>query len=435
VITHKEGTKKEGTKKEGTKKEGTKKEVTIIMKDMNQENNKGKPGLFILIAAAFICAAVVIFVKWDSVKDMDVNIEDITTNAVVTKDNVDKYNYTEKAMEYLKTVGTEFTNRNLSASQSADGENQHEAVIDWIKSELSAAGYTGECIEEDAFDYADSVNGTSGMNLIATIPGKDESKQIIACAHFDGDGAGDNGSGVALLLANACGLVNEQPQYTIKFIFLDGEELGELGSEHYVETMSSEEKKSTLYVINIDSIAFGDYCNLYGGSTETMLMSEKISNTEAYEYAMNKAKALGFKTFKTEDLDGYYAAKGKGPEIEAETVYTNPWTFNNPSPANFEYASPSTGDWSDHAPFASAGMEYIYFEATNWFASGDGSDLAYTGYFDTDNKDLGSCGMFMNTEYDTLEDMEKYFPGRAKEHFNLYSPLLSGLLLDGTIVK
>ena len=35
----------------------------------------------------------------------------------------------------------------------------------------------------------------------------------------------------------------------------------------------------------------------------------------------------------------------------------------------------------------------------------------------------------MNTDYDTLENLNECFPGRAEKHYRLYSPLLSGLLL------
>ena len=114
--------------------------------------------------------------------------------------------------------------------------------------------------------------------------------------------------------------------------------------------------------------------------------------------------------------------------MEKDTLYTNPWTSNNPSPLNFKYESPSTGLWSDHAPFAAVGINYLYFEASNWFSEGDGGDEAYTGYFETYDKSQGYFGKFMNTEFDTMENMEKYFPGRAKEHLSLYSRLLTAFL-------
>jgi hypothetical protein len=144
---------------------------------------------------------------------------------------------------------------------------------------------------------------------------------------------------------------------------------------------------------------------------------------------MDRAEQLGFQTYRTEELDGYYEAYQTGPEPEADTLYTNPWTKKHPSPENFDYPSPTTGGWGDSAPFSDKGITYIYFEATNWYTDGDGGELAYTGYFDTAEKEIGNNGMFMNTEYDNLENLEKYFSGRAQEHFALYGPLMASLVL------
>ena len=38
--------------------------------------------------------------------------------------------------------------------------------------------------------------------------------------------------------------------------------------------------------------------------------------------------------------------------------------------------------------------------------------------------------MFMNTEFDTLENLNDFFPGRSLAHFNVYSPLLCALVLN-----
>ena len=143
------------------------------------------------------------------------------------------------------------------------------------------------------------------------------------------------------------------------------------------------------------------------------------------------AEELGIKTCRTEDLNGYYAKYGHGPTVEENTIYTNPWTFENPSPVNFECASPSTGGWGDHAPFARRGIHYINMEATNWFAAGGDTELDYSGFYETADTNIGDSGMFMNTKYDTLENLEKYFPGRAQEHFKIFSPLLCKLILEG----
>ena len=73
--------------------------------------------------------------------------------------------------------------------------------------------------------------------------------------------------------------------------------------------MSSQDIARTAYMINIDAVAFGDYCNIYGSSAD----GDAIINLGAYDMAVEKAKTLGINVYKTEDLDGYFAANGKGP--------------------------------------------------------------------------------------------------------------------------
>ena len=348
---------------------------------------------------------------------------------IVTSSNKESYDFSEQAYTYLQTLGTDYTNRNLFPE---DGEETtHDEAKDWIISQLKSAGYTENQITEDTFTAELNEETAQGTNIVVTLGDASATKQIIIGAHYDGDGVGDNASGVAILLAEATGLVNESLEnHKIVFIFFDGEEDGELGSEHYVDAMTKQEKKATEYMINIDSIAFGDYCNVYSGESVNYLVTQTVVRKEPYELAMNAADALGITTYRTEDLDGYYATNGSGPDISSYALYTNPWTIKNPAPMNFEYMSPSTGGWGDSAPFSDVGIPYLYLEATNWYAKGDGGEYAYTGYFDTGDASLGENGMFMNTEYDTLENLETYFPGRVMEHFHVYSQLLSALLLN-----
>ena len=61
--------------------------------------------------------------------------------------------------------------------------------------------------------------------------------------------------------------------------------------------------------------------------------------------------------------------------------------------------------------------------------AGESPELAYTGYIETEDASLGEGGMFMNTEYDTIEVLNRLFPGRAEQHYHLFSPLLSALIL------
>lgn len=403
--------------------------------DLRTQEVKNSPKK-LLISVLVIFAAIVLFSRLVTYLGSGDSLADAKAVSDLAKQN----DFSEDAEDDLQMIGTQYPDRNLSGS--SQNSNDHEAAKQWILSELKSAGYKTEAegaklsLSEDTFAAAAGENQTkeTGDNLIAVLPGTGK-KQVIVGAHYDGDGAGDNGSGAALLLAESMGLGKAyekgdiRPEASIVFIFFDGEEDGELGSSHYVSQMSSAEKHHTICMINLDSLAFGDYCSIYGGESVSFGPFHTVKGTKPYRYAMKLARYIGMDTMDTDDLDGYYAKHGSGPAIAERTLYTNPWTFANPSPKNFEFASPSTGGWGDHAPFSDAGIDYIYFEATNWYAKGDGGSNAYTGYFDTDRTDLGENGMFMNTKYDTLENLQTYFPGRSLAHYQVFSPLLSALCL------
>ena len=233
-------------------------------------------------------------------------------------------------------------------------------------------------------------------NIIITKAGKSK-KQIIVGAHYDGDGTGDNGSGVALALTTAEDLVNVETPYTIVFVFFTAEEYGCYGSTAYANAMTDEEVENTLYMINLDSLVCGDYCYIYGGVQDNE--NKIVTKTEAYDNAMKIANSLG--------LD----------------MHSNPWTWENPEPTSKNglpaYASPSTGNWSDHKGFKNKGITYLYMEATNWEIPD------YTGYGET-----VLVGMLMNTENDYLEYIEHYFPGRIQEHLYQFGTLLHALLVQ-----
>ncbi len=255
----------------------------------------------------------------------------------------------------------------------------------------SGRNYT-ESTEEDYTHVSATLNLN---NIVVKKPGK-TNKQIIVGGHFDGNGSGDNGAAIALMLTTAEKLINIETEYTITFVFYDAEEYGMHGSKAYVNAMTQEEIDNTLYVINIDSIVCGDYCYLYGGVQDNA--TKTVKQTEAYDNAMEVAQDLGLE-FKS-----------------------NPWTWDNMAPENYDpdfpdYASPSTGDWSDHAPFAQKGITYLYFEATNWEIPD------YTGYGET-----YLVGMIMNTDNDYLAYIENYFPTRPLDHLTQFSTLLNALL-------
>ena len=353
---------------------------------------------------------------------------------VVDREHLADYDFTDKAMEYLTWIGNSFPDRD-------ENDVMRDAFADWLVAELKSCGYADSQIEEQPFEGENLFTGdvVQGRNIIVTIPGQRDG-QIIVGAHYDGNGIGDNGSGTALLLATAVGMAESSPQFTLRFIFFDREEAGMVGSGYYAGQMSESDINSTLYMINLDALLFGDFCNIYGGIYGEDYISpffafdedEPLPEPEqldGYNFATETAEILGFKVYRTDDLDGVFEENGKGMEVEENAFFTNPWTNANPAPMNMNAPSPATFGASDHGSFAERGIPYIYFEATNWWAKGSDDYSAYTGYVETYDASLGDGGQFMNRDCDTLENLNALFPGRAEQHYRMYSPLLSALLL------
>lgn len=296
--------------------------------------------------------------------------------------------YSESDIEYQDVAVTKYVKTTDDLKKLYPAVKSFET--DGKKYNKSGRNY----VESDEGTYTKATFIT--QNIIVTKKGKSD-KQIIVGMHYDGDGTGDNGSGIALGLVTAEKFCKVTTPYTIKFVFFTGEEYGMLGSSVYANSLSEAEVKNTLYMINMDSLICGDYCYLYGGVQDNK--TKTVTATEAYDKAMKVAKKIGLE-FKS-----------------------NPWTWDNLSPDDEKsgvpsYASPSTGNWSDHAPFEKIGIPYLYFEATNWEIPD------YTGYGET-----YLIGMLMNTKNDYLEYIEKYFPGRAMHHLEMFSKLLNELLV------
>jgi hypothetical protein len=86
----------------------------------------------------------------------------------------------------------------------------------------------------------------NGVNIIGLIPGsRRPDRYIVVTAHYDHvgvnaegqvfNGADDNASGVATMLALAADLKRQAPEHSVLIVALDGEERGLLGARHFVE--------------------------------------------------------------------------------------------------------------------------------------------------------------------------------------------------------
>ena len=104
----------------------------------------------------------------------------------------------------------------------------------------------------------------NGVNVIGVIPGtRVRDRYIVVSAHYDHvgvndgqifNGADDNASGVATMLALAADLKREAPEHSVLIVAFDGEERGLLGARHFVEAPPVPLESVTMN-LNFDMIA------------------------------------------------------------------------------------------------------------------------------------------------------------------------------------
>ncbi|MFF5974879.1 M28 family metallopeptidase [Streptomyces sp. NPDC012769] len=102
-------------------------------------------------------------------------------------------------------------------------------------------------------------------NVIAETKGGNAANTIVLGSHLDsvtaGPGINDNGSGSAGLLQAALELAESKDKVRnkVRFAWWSAEEVGLLGSEHYVDTLSELGKKEIKLYLNFDMIASPNY--------------------------------------------------------------------------------------------------------------------------------------------------------------------------------
>ncbi|WP_336204336.1 M28 family metallopeptidase [Nonomuraea sp. LPB2021202275-12-8] len=107
-------------------------------------------------------------------------------------------------------------------------------------------------------------------NVIAESRKGDPNNVVMAGAHLDsvqeGPGINDNGSGSAGILEVALQFAKTKPKNQVRFAFWGAEEFGLLGSQHYVDSLSAEEREKITLYLNFDMIASPNYTfGIYDG--------------------------------------------------------------------------------------------------------------------------------------------------------------------------
>jgi Zn-dependent M28 family amino/carboxypeptidase len=100
-------------------------------------------------------------------------------------------------------------------------------------------------------------------NVTAQTAGGNADNVVMLGAHLDsviaGPGINDNGSGSAGILEVALDMAKVQPTNAVRFAWWGAEELGLLGSEHYVATLPQAELDKIALYLNFDMIASPNY--------------------------------------------------------------------------------------------------------------------------------------------------------------------------------
>lgn len=213
---------------------------------------------------------------------------------------------------------------------------EEEAAADYIIEQFEGMGYD---VEVQEFEYNRRGTTYSSQNIIATKTGNIDQTVIIG-AHYDSvseracpdgnvlTGAGDNASGVGVLLEVAEVLANYKTLGNIKFVAFGAEEKGLIGSVYYASQMTEKEILNTAAMINLDSVGVGDHFNVYAG----------IDNPG---WARDLALKIG--------------------ERMGHDIRTSPG-----EPSCDFLAWGEAGDWSDHVAFRHLGIPIAYFEMMNW---------------------------------------------------------------------
>lgn len=130
-----------------------------------------------------------------------------------------------------------------------------------------------------SFESRRNNNSLNGTNVVGFVAGSDSRKLIVITAHFDhvgigspinGDsifnGADDNASGTAALIALAEYFKKNRPKHSMIFVALDGEEMGLQGARALVRDFPFPLETIELN-INMDMISRNDKGELYASGT------------------------------------------------------------------------------------------------------------------------------------------------------------------------
>lgn len=255
----------------------------------------------------------------------------------------------QKAEQYIGFLASDSLEGRETGKQGA------KIAAEYIKSRLEQFGVRpwvkGYFQPFDALAGAEDWNrnrrepyrGREMRNVLGYIPGRNTDDIVVIGAHYDhigiskpdamndsiNNGADDNASGVSAVLqiAEAFAVSGQKPERTVLFAFWDAEEIGLVGSSHFVEDHFSNIPIPRLYPQAIKGYI---NCDMIGRDKDATAFNHVIA---------------------------YYT---QGKTVLEEWIREDIETYKLNLMPQFSSESDMSGS-SDHAPFEEEGVPYIFY--------------------------------------------------------------------------
>ena len=124
-------------------------------------------------------------------------------------------------------------------------------------------------------------------NVLVERVGTDPDQVVMFGAHLDsvpeGPGINDNGTGSMAMLAIAERLAQCDPARTVRFAWWGAEEIGLVGSQHYVDTLGKEDRDALLFYLNFDMIGSPNFVRFVHDGDGSRYGNEGAPGSDALE--------------------------------------------------------------------------------------------------------------------------------------------------------
>ncbi|WP_448567828.1 M28 family metallopeptidase [Thalassotalea ganghwensis] len=336
--------------------------------------------------------------------------------ALVHSSDFSEQNVLRKINKYLQDIVV--PEQGIGAREA--GSDNETKALTYVEKAFEDLGYS---VKRQEFALPNTKN-LSG-NVIADL-NPQHLKTLVIGAHIDSigtekgsHGASDNGTGLAVMLTIANQLaLNKDLPINVRFIAFGAEEIGKLGSTHYVQMLQQQpaELSRIFAMINLDTIAGGDFLYVHSAHTKPYQCKGLVVNYNS----SNEVRTALYRL---------------SQQLSSGLNYII-------HPAYQDYPEGVTGDWSDHAPFACAGIPIAYIESTNFNLKGHGG---FDGYSQSSHSALWSCfdpekqsscnrttekgwGHIWHGENDQLTKLNKLFPNRLATQMLLHVKVLTSFI-------